>query len=81
MSQRVFEVLGEDNYQSPDVVARSAVLCMADQTRNGDLIYSNVGKYIELENGDNGFQNLAKKMLSPNGEALPQVPDFGRAAK
>lgn len=35
--------------QSPSVVARSAAICMADEQRHGQLIFSNMGKYTEIE--------------------------------
>ncbi|KAH7014003.1 hypothetical protein B0J12DRAFT_705874 [Macrophomina phaseolina] len=35
--------------QSPDVVARSAALLMADKSRNGQAIYSAEGKLYEIE--------------------------------
>ncbi|KAK4543155.1 hypothetical protein LTR36_005933 [Oleoguttula mirabilis] len=37
--------------QTPEVVARSAVLLMADESRNGQLIYSWEGRYMEIEEG------------------------------
>ncbi|KAK2816035.1 hypothetical protein FQN49_008047 [Arthroderma sp. PD_2] len=35
--------------QSPEVVARSAVLLMADKSRNGQLLFSSRGKCMEME--------------------------------
>ncbi|KAH7031557.1 uncharacterized protein B0I36DRAFT_363232 [Microdochium trichocladiopsis] len=36
-------------YQSPDVVAQSALLLMADDTKHGHVLYSRRGKYLEME--------------------------------
>jgi len=35
--------------QTPDVAARSVAVLMADTARQGELIYSEQGKFIELE--------------------------------
>lgn len=41
----VIAALGEGNYQSPDVVARSVAVLMADGKRHGELIYSDRGYF------------------------------------
>lgn len=56
--------------QTADVVARSAALLMADNTRHGQAIYSVGGKYLEVE----------ERMIAANLEILGLktnlVPDF-----
>ena len=51
---------------------------MADSTRDGELVYSNLGEYVEMENGENGFHAVVKKMLMQQGkggeENLPRIP-------
>ncbi|KAF2024644.1 NAD(P)-binding protein, partial [Setomelanomma holmii] len=61
--KEVLVALGEGNYQSPDVVGRSVTLLMADKERHGELIYSECGKFKDLENGEKGFHAAMKKML------------------
>ncbi|KAF1850537.1 NAD(P)-binding protein [Cucurbitaria berberidis CBS 394.84] len=56
--------LGEGNYQSADVVGRSVTVLMADPQRHGEMIYSDKGKYTDLENGENGYHALTLKMLN-----------------
>lgn len=59
----VVAAVGESNIQSPDVVARSVALLMADKTRHGELVYSAVGEFVEMENGETGFHALTKQMM------------------
>ncbi|RMZ71893.1 short-chain dehydrogenase reductase sdr [Pyrenophora seminiperda CCB06] len=54
-------LVGEDGLQSPDVVACSAVLLMADKERHGELVYSQKGKFMEMEQGERGFHAFLAK--------------------
>jgi hypothetical protein len=36
---------------------------MADKTRHGELVYSAVGDFVEMENGETGYHALTKQML------------------
>ena len=40
-----------DAVQTPDVVARSAAVLMADKSRQGQMIYSVTGRFFEIEEG------------------------------
>lgn len=66
--RELLAALGEGNFQSADVVARSVTLLMADEARHGELIYSDRGNYIELENGEKGFHAMTKRMLGVGEE-------------
>lgn len=63
LPRKLITMVGQDKYQSPDFVARSAILLMADQTRHGELIYIDRGNFLEMENGALGFQASTKKIL------------------
>ncbi|KAF2127772.1 NAD(P)-binding protein [Dothidotthia symphoricarpi CBS 119687] len=77
--REVIAALGEGNYQSPDVVARSVVVLMADSRRYGELIYSDVGKFMDLENGEKGYHAFTKKMLGiAEEEELKETSVLGR---
>jgi hypothetical protein len=66
--------LGEGNYQSADVVGRSVTLLMADKERHGELIYSECGKFRDLENGPKGYHEMTKRMLEVGeGEELQET--------
>ena len=54
--------LKTDDYQSPDVVARSVLFLMADKERHGDLLYVDRGRFTELENGKNGYSAIVEAM-------------------
>ena len=56
------ESLKKEEYQSPDVVARSVVALMADGERHGDLLYVDRGTFTELENGKNGYNAIVEAM-------------------
>jgi NAD(P)-dependent dehydrogenase (short-subunit alcohol dehydrogenase family) len=49
MPPGVVTAIGEAQFQSPDVPARSAVLLMADGKRHGEMVYSEKGKFVEFE--------------------------------
>ena len=55
--------IGEAEFQSSDVPARSAVLLMADGKRHGEMVFSEKGKLVELENGEAGYHGFAAGML------------------
>lgn len=55
--------IGEAEFQSSDVPARSAVLLMADGKRHGEMVFSEKGKFMELENGEAGYHGFAAGML------------------
>jgi hypothetical protein len=70
----VINALGEGNYQSADVVGRSVTLLMADKERHGELIYSECGKFRDLENGPKGYHEMTKRMLEVGeGEELQET--------
>lgn len=75
MPKVIIDALGAGNYQSADVVGRSVTLLMADENRHGELIYSECGKFRDLENGPKGYHEMIKKMLEV-GEG-EQVIDTG----
>jgi hypothetical protein len=41
---------------------------MADGNRHGELIYSEAGRYMELENGREGFHEVMKGVLGMSEE-------------
>lgn len=49
--------------QGPDVVAKSTAVLMADKERNGQLIYSWQGRYLEIERAPGGLLDHVKQML------------------
>ena len=55
--------IGEAEFQSSDVPARSEVLLMADGKRHGEMVFSEKGKFVELENGEAGYHGFAAGML------------------
>jgi NAD(P)-dependent dehydrogenase (short-subunit alcohol dehydrogenase family) len=80
--KQIIAALGEGNYQSADVVGRSVTLLMADKERHGELIYSECGKFMDLENGDKGFHALTKKMLRlGEEEELSETGVFAKLTK
>jgi hypothetical protein len=36
---------------------------MADKERHGELVYSSVGRFVEMENGKTGYHALTQQML------------------
>lgn len=77
ISRAQLNAIGERNYQSADVPARSVTLLMADPNRHGELVYSDRGHFMDLENGENGYHHLTAKMLGVEGEDRT-VPAFMR---
>ncbi|KAJ4355162.1 hypothetical protein N0V95_003184 [Ascochyta clinopodiicola] len=67
LGSALLEAIGE-NLQSADVPARSVALLMADTSRHGELVYSERGHYMDLENGEKGFHHLTAKMLGLESE-------------
>ncbi|KAF1938703.1 NAD(P)-binding protein [Clathrospora elynae] len=66
-------VIGQEKFQSADVVARSVVILMADKERHGELIHSERGRFMDLENGEKGYNAFTKKMLEmKEGEELSE---------
>lgn len=52
---------------------------MADQQRHGELIYSDRGKFLDLENGEKGYHALTKRMLSVDqSEEMTELSVFKR---
>lgn len=67
LSPPVLAALG-DKMQTADVPARSVTLLMADKKRHGELVYSERGHFIELENGEKGYHHLTAQMLGAESE-------------
>lgn len=49
--------------QSPEVVARSVAMLMVDESRQGQMIYSDQGKYWEIE--ENKLLKVAEEIQGP----------------
>ena len=62
--REILAALGEGYYQSADVVGRSVTVLMADEQRHGEMIYSDRGEFMDLENGAKGYHAITKKMLN-----------------
>ena len=62
LPSEVMQSIKKGEYQSPDVVARSVVLLMADRERHGDLLYVDRGRFTELENGKSGYNAIVEAM-------------------
>ena len=58
-------ILGE-HIQGPEVVAEAAALCMVDQARQGQLIYSRGGVHREVEEG--GLMPAGREMMGKGGQ-------------
>lgn len=41
---------------------------MVDEQRHGELIYSDRGSFMDLENGERGYQRFTKTMLEGKGD-------------
>lgn len=68
LNPEILAVIGEGNFQSADVPARSVTVLMADKNRHGELVYSERGHYIDLENGPKGYHALTANMLGVKSE-------------
>jgi hypothetical protein len=74
----ILAALGPDSYQAPDVAARSVTLLMADAKRHGELVYSECGRFRELENGECGFNHGMARMLGVEREEdVAELKIFG----
>lgn len=66
-----FDHMGySDLLQDAEVVARSAVLFMADENRNGQNIYSRQGSFWEVEDG---FMKLGREIVGEVDEDLVSI--------
>lgn len=77
-------VLGDD-IQSPDVVARSVLVLMADQKRHGELVYSDRGRYWDIENGERGVHRYISEAVGVDVEEeldfMGKLRAVGKAGK
>lgn len=74
LNPAVLAAIGEGNYQSADVPARSVTVLMADKKRHGELVYSERGHFKDLENGEKGYHRLTANMLgAENEESLSEL--------
>lgn len=62
MPQAYVTALG-DLVQPPDVVARSVIVLMADGKRHGECVYSEKGKFWEMENGEKGIHRKIQELM------------------
>lgn len=58
----IIAALGQDAIQSPDVVARSVVNLMANN-HHGEFIYSDRGKFWDIESGENALHSWGGRHL------------------
>jgi len=70
--------VGEDRIQSPDVVARSVVVLMVDKERHGELLYSQEGKFLEMEKGEKGFHTFMEKTVQVIMVERTQEAEWGQ---
>lgn len=66
--------------QSPDVVARSASLLMADVSRQGQILYSDTGKVTEVEGAISQATKVAMGGATP-GEDMLRYMEIWAASK
>lgn len=85
LNPAVLAAIGEGKYQSADVPARSVTVLMADKSRHGELVYSECGEFMDLENGPKGYHALTARMLGveaeENLEELRVMRDLVRMAE
>ncbi|KAF9693063.1 hypothetical protein EKO04_008939 [Ascochyta lentis] len=67
LSPAVLAAIGE-NLQPADAPAQSVTVLMADKTRHGELVYSERGHYMDLENGEKGIHYVTAQMLGVQHE-------------
>lgn len=71
LSTTVFDHLGYGELlQDPEVVARSVVLCMADEKRHGQNIYSRQGSFWEV---DDAFMKLTREIIGDVDEDVVSI--------
>jgi NAD(P)-dependent dehydrogenase (short-subunit alcohol dehydrogenase family) len=71
LSTTVFDHLGYGELlQEPEVVARSVVLCMADEKRHGQNIYSRQGSFWEVEDV---FMKLSRDIVGEVDEDVVSI--------
>jgi hypothetical protein len=59
----IIAALGEGKYQAPDAVGRSVVCLMAAEERHGQLVYSECGRFKDLEHGESGFLEMTRGLV------------------
>ncbi|KAK7534703.1 putative oxidoreductase,short chain dehydrogenase [Phyllosticta citribraziliensis] len=65
-------------FQGPETVARSAVLLMADPSRHGQVIYSEEGQLLEIEEG---LRAAARNLVQGDREPIANTVDKMRQAQ
>ncbi|KAH6629711.1 hypothetical protein C7974DRAFT_310563 [Boeremia exigua] len=85
MSPEIIAAVGPDSFQAADVPARSVAVLMADATRHGELVYSERGHFMDLENGKDGYHAVTARMLGVEREEdlaeLKVMRDLAELAK
>lgn len=69
LNPAVLAAIGEGNYQPADVPAQSVTVLMADKKRHGEMVYSERGHFMDMENGEKGYHHLTAKMLGVERES------------
>ncbi|KAH7128526.1 hypothetical protein B0J11DRAFT_603834 [Dendryphion nanum] len=77
--KELIAILG-DTVQTPDVVARSVLVLMADKERHGQMIYSDRGRFTDIESGEDGLLGFTRKMLGAGYSAEEEGVKKMRAA-
>lgn len=82
--QAIIDAVGREAVQSPDVVARSVINLMAGKA-HGEFIFSDRGKFWDLENGPRGLNAYAMKMIGdeyePEEDAVEKLRKAAEAAE